>query len=248
MLVAYRFEIPQPPGDILDLPPAEVAALIADGKVKEIVLLRATDTNCRVLGSLYQKGEIFGCSPAVAEVLLAYSPVERVGLAERNAIIERSREEEAARQSEELIHLRALISTNVPGYSYYSAVRREVASFPKAKAEELLAWRTTAGEPFFEEVSSSEMEALWQGQREDREAAEAAGPRKLTLVRFLISLSCFGTFYSSTGGPDGRGEVAGFAGEQLEYLLAARTQRDEPFVEVVGEIYDDGTPVPAEGA
>ncbi len=224
----------QPPNDLLEMSPAEAAPRLAAGALAHEALVRFRVSGL-ALDSFFNVGEIAGCSAAAAALLVDLGIAERVTLAERNAAIRRAYDEEAERtKPEHLVHLRALISCCVAG-SYYSASRREVASFPAEKAKELLGWRTASGEPFFVEVPLAEMEVLWAEQERHRQE-QAAVREKLTLVEFLISFAVHGCYYN-------KGERAAFAGEQLAYLLDARTANNEPFVKKLHDVFaDDGSP------
>jgi hypothetical protein len=242
MLVEIRNA--QPPSDLTEMSAAEAAPLVAEGARAYEALVRfrqsayhtpALDKDGASVGtpaSFFNRGEIVGVTEGEAAHYVEMGLAERVTLADRNAAVVKAREDAASRsRPETLVFLRALVSATVDD-QYYSAARREIAAFPEERAADLLKWSTRDGEPFFEVVSPDEIELLLAEQERSRK--QRTQREVLTLVEFEMPFACFGTRYN-------KGERAGFAGDRLTEVEAARDSHGNPFAKKLYDVYaDDG--------
>ena len=194
------------------------------------------------LGSYYNKGEIVGCTQKDAEYFLWRGLVEPVTREQRDAEVERAREEGRKRAAEagDLTLVRFLVSWAVFG-TYYCA--GEVAGFSGDRLKEVLGARMKDGERFVHQLSAEEVKELEAKLESDQAASAAeakAGTDHLVLLEFLISTSAAGSYYNE-------GEVAGFTPEKAAELVAMHTLQNQPFVKVVkGEVTP--LPPPVDGA
>ena len=181
---------------------------------------------CLALGGYYAANEIAGCRSAQAAFLVEKGIAEVVTPAQRDAVVAAAREAEArATSPDELVYVRFLMSWAVHG-SYYNA--GEIAGFRGEQARFVVEARTKEGSPLVRRLSAQEVDELRGRIAASASAAAQQAEEPLVLVRFLISLATYGTYYCA-------GEVAGFSRQKAEELLAMHTLAGDRFVELIGE-------------